>query len=184
MCGCKRHYDMTSRCTCMCASHAEIRDEQRPEWRAGDLALVTAYNHSEPYRAFFDGDTWRSCESPAFCVDRPTSHRPLLVINPEDREQVARLEAIYDKALREAAKYDGTEDVLQAALREFAADPKPEEPTGLGAVVLDSDGNQWVRVPDPAHPWVRAHREEGAYTHRTSWPCVDAVEVLAAGWSA
>lgn len=35
--------------------------------------------------------------------------------------------------------------------------PKPEEPTGLGAVVTDADNVTWVRVQtENAAPWMRA----------------------------
>lgn len=98
------------------------------QWKPGDVAMVSAYNRPEPYRAHFDGKTWREYAGNAFCVDQPTSHRPLVVIDPEDRAQVARLLTIY------LTEYDGMDSrpqkgevrCMQAALRRLIADPKPK----------------------------------------------------------
>lgn len=62
-----------------------------------------------------------------------------VVIHPDDREQVERLRTAL-------VHYYGSTSILQAALRGFAnpTPPKPDEPTGLGAVVEDAKGDQWV----------------------------------------
>jgi hypothetical protein len=75
--------------------------------------------------------------------------RPLVVIDPEDREQVQRLEAEMSRGMGWRRLDDGPRvDALQAALREIATPtpPKPEEPKGLGAVVEDGEGYYWVRA--------------------------------------
>jgi hypothetical protein len=78
---------------------------------------------------------------------------PLVVIDPEDREQVDRLVRSYHNQ-----NLFSVVDDMQAALREFAdpKPPKPAEPTGLGAVVEDADGS----ALDPR----RATHPEGATT--------------------
>ena len=50
-------------------------------YESGTVAMVTALNRSTPWRAFFDGKTWRECGSDGFCVDSPTSIRPLVVLD-------------------------------------------------------------------------------------------------------
>jgi hypothetical protein len=51
---------------------------------AGTVAMVTALNRPTPYRAFFDGQTWREFGADAFCVDVPTDVRPLVVLDLAD----------------------------------------------------------------------------------------------------
>jgi hypothetical protein len=127
------------------------------EWQRGDVAFIPGVG-----RALMTGCGWLSqgMRSPAHAVEAYLDPRPLVVIDPEDREQVERLGG-------------GTGHVnvnwLQDRLRAFA-DPKPEEPTGLGAVVECDDGATFVRVGlTIANPWVRAGF--GTY-HR--WSEIDA----------
>ena len=62
--------------------------------------------------------------------------------------------------------------------------PKPEEPKGLGAVVLDRDGNRWVRVdPNPGDNVLGAWESEFSPTNKT-YSHIDAVEVLSEGVTA
>jgi hypothetical protein len=54
--------------------------------------------------------------------------------------------------------------------------PKPAEPTGLGAVVEDAAGQQWVRITNPNQtPWMRG----GSFPRQ--WRHIDAVKVLSEG---
>ena len=110
-------------------------------------------------------------------VKNPEMFNLVAVIDPEDAEAVKRLA----DAMRVAATEDGQTD-LAAALRQFAK-PRPKEPTGLGAVVEDSDGWHWVRVDDPPHSWVRSLRDEAwaSHTQRSRWQHIDAVRVLSEG---
>lgn len=97
--------------------------------------------------------------------------RPLAVIDPEDDEQVARLENILEAmGCRIGAS-------VPAALREFAdpTPPKPDEPTGLGAVVEDTDGDRYVRHHGDCKPWLPAE------SFAVSWQDVPAVRVLSEG---
>jgi hypothetical protein len=126
-----------------------------PEWRDGKPVL--------PRRIEFDG-------------------HPLAVIDPEDREQVERL---IMSAWPYAYEQKGMSDNLQTALRELANPPtqKPDEPTGLGAVVEAADG-RWVRIAIGRYGWVRGdnmlqfdERFDG-----TLWNDIAAVKVLSDGW--
>jgi hypothetical protein len=152
------------------------------EWKPGDVALV---------------DSWRGKGQIAFRVGRGENigwcvldgtdsrgldddevgdnARPVVVIDPEDAEQVERLAS----ALFDVCAYSATHSPIKlaAALREFArpTPPRPEEPTGLGAVVEDAEGKRWVRsVVTPARPW---------YTRNKSkpWDEIVAVRVLSEG---
>lgn len=66
---------------------------------------------------------------------------------------------------------------MQAALREFAnpTPPKPEEPTGEWAVVMDANGNVWTRMND-VH-WSSA----ASPNNRQTWGELDVVRVLSEG---
>ena len=71
--------------------------------------------------------------------------KPVVVIDPEDRDAVARLYDLYASAPSDVGLRG--HEFLAHALREFAnpKSPKPEEPTGLGAVVEAADGRRWCR---------------------------------------
>jgi hypothetical protein len=150
------------------------------EFKPGDVAMITAYNQPEPYRAYYDGKTWRECDGNCFCVDVPMSVRPLVVIDPEDREQVERLMDPLRRMVF-APHACGAMDCLTTALREFAkpTPPKPAEPLGLGAVVEDAEGLRWVHYlgrvgwkwcgSGPDHDGVREYAD------------IDAVRVLSEG---
>ena len=107
--------------------------------------------------------------------------RRLVVIDAEDRRQVEQLEA----AVREAngwnmLHHERRTAALQAALREFAdpKPPRPEEPTGLGAVVEATHGNYFVRSErNPDRPWDR--RGGGVCSY--GWGEIDAVRVISEG---
>lgn len=73
---------------------------------------------------------------------------PVVVIDPEDREQVALILSHYHDWKWTDDMASASISDMQAALREFAnpTPPKPDEPTGLGAVVEDDAGTRWVRT--------------------------------------
>lgn len=80
---------------------------------------------------------------------------PVVVIDPEDREQVERLVGVFSSQ-RDwwADTRRQRSNAMQAALREFAnpKPPKPEEPTGLGAVVEDV-GDVWIKTETEGAGW-------------------------------
>lgn len=162
------------------------------EWQPGDVALVNDCTRPDA--------PWKpaTCLEPAIPGERETvwrlhdtggrvwgsvsEARPLVVIDPEDREQVARL--LDDYWERVTSNYvlsvEQKRDAMQAALREFAnpAPPKPAEPTGLGAVVEDAEGDFWVytglRDADDARWFYHG-------LNRRKYAAIHAVRVLSEG---
>jgi hypothetical protein len=66
--------------------------------------------------------------------------------------------------------------LIATALESATKPPKPAEPTGLGAVVEDAAGQQWVRITNPNQtPWMRG----GSFPRQ--WRHIDAVKVLSEG---
>ena len=106
--------------------------------------------------------------------------RPLVVIDPEDREQVERLARICHDL--DGVELDNPEPMttrglaMRQALRSLIAPPKPPEPTGLGAVVEDEDGEAWVRYArqHSTAPWVNG-------TTSVEWEDIAAVRILSEG---
>lgn len=135
------------------------------EWKPGDVALVRGkvcirahgkWEHGLPDRFAFDDD------------DRA---RPLVVIDPENREQVERL-------MRAARNNDtvGVES-MQSALRSLITPPKPGEPKHIGAVVLDEDGEEWTLArPFANNKWINSRTADYA-----TYPQIAAVRVLSEG---
>ncbi|GAB3776651.1 hypothetical protein FB382_004357 [Nocardioides ginsengisegetis] len=158
------------------------------EWKPGDVAIVTNQSGESGRAIRFSGspeDGWFA-ERDGIGGDL-TDARPLVVIDPENREQVERLCNLVDGAFNDT-RIDGTgptsTELAQAALREFAnpTPPKPEEPTGLGAVVVDEKGRLWVNLTDPkcsthTDPWVSVHDPD----RWASYADIAAVKVLSGG---
>lgn len=158
------------------------------EWKPGDVALHPDYGLSVvtercgrhslalgPHWHHAVG-SWNSLNDPLSCG----KYRPLVVIDPEDREQVARLANAITMEMY-AGDSVAAGDVA-AALREFAnpTPPKPEEPTGLGAVVEDAEGLHWVRIQTLySSPWVRRGTVITGGLHK--WSDINAVKVLSEG---
>src|SRR5690606_604511 len=95
-------------------------------------------------------------------VSQTDYYRPLVVIDPDDVTQTdAVLRSLKYLAMNQGVLHltleqlfgDEQSSLFQAALREFAnpTPPKPDEPTGLGAVVEDANGEKWVRTGKPSH---------------------------------
>lgn len=95
--------------------------------------------------------TWRDGRKviPAFVT---LDSRKFLLIDPEDREQVALILSQYHSWKWNAEIAEASITDMQAALRLLLtpAEPpkpvKPPEPMGLGAVVEDDLGEKWVRL--------------------------------------
>lgn len=155
------------------------------EWKPGDLISVP-FSRGR-IRAFVQpgcgahtehGEYWTSRSVEAFDMVRP-----LVVIDPESREDVERLARGYVKTWLGPREGVSPETVgqMQAALREYAnpTPPRLEEPTGLGAVVEDAEGGRWIRRDVHAAPWANA----AGNAFPVTWASIDAVHVLSAGWS-
>lgn len=165
------------------------------EWKPGDVARVTIASRlnggvSEYIALNVGAFGWHGVSAgegagrltdneEAFRIER----RPLVVIDPEDHEQVVRLATLYNAA---TVDYTIGARPLADALREFATPtpPKPDEPIGLGAVVegaaYTDDVRRFVRVSDRA-PAVWMDDESNC---RHDWAEIDVVRVLSEGWTA
>lgn len=167
------------------------------DWKPGDVARIDDDILDDAARTLFRTEAgWVDAEGdgrPAVSDVTVTriAHR-LAVIDPEDRAQVDRL---LDAFLRHPTDmdperyrsgypeaYDRYADAMRAALREYAdpRPPKPDEPTGLGAVVEDAGGRRWVR----ASTLTTVRHWRGCDDHsqgRRRYAEIDAVRVLSEG---
>jgi len=114
--------------------------------------------------------------------DTAESVRPLVVIDLEDGSSARRLTDLFYEAQggdRDPHHYGR----MQQALREFAnpTPPKPEEPTGLGAVVEDAEGAIWIHVyAEECRLWAKGG-EVSLLGHWRSYADINAVRVLSEG---
>lgn len=158
------------------------------EWKPGDVAVASYNDEVKVYlrvesRYVTDfASRWQAQDgSHSFDFSKADWWRHLVVIDPEDAEQVERLVAcVYEQP---ADLKKRTKEHWQQALREYA-NPKPPiiEPTGLGAVVEDSRGRTWIRYlrPGTSAPWLWSEAPE--HVERLSvWSAIDAVAVLSDG---
>lgn len=123
------------------------------DWKPGDVAMVRSRKYpdeipDEP-RILGGADGARWWGTTGFLRDEDAEIvRPLVVIDPEDREQVERLLHRYHSWKWTADIANASITDMQDALREFAnpTPPKPDEPRGLYAVVEDDRAVEWVRA--------------------------------------
>ena len=154
------------------------------EYKPGAFALVQK-NGGEWHRAMFAEDGEWICRHGINC--RPDDVRPLVVLDLEDREQTARLADLFCEARwchTKSGDSDECDPLTRSAMREalaaFVKPPKPAEPTGLGAVVEDENGDKWVR-------WCQQHRSGRVWKHSFatgeyhSYADIAAVRVLSEG---
>jgi hypothetical protein len=122
------------------------------EWKPGDVAVITSDSRHAGKRAMFCDDGGDRQAWAVECTDGLTMHygarelRPLVVIDPEDREDVERV--------RDALWRGGHLDDWQAALRSLA-NPTPSrigEPGTWGVVeascVHSDERREWMRHRD------------------------------------
>lgn len=164
------------------------------EWKPGDVAMVNDCTRPDaPWesatcvaaRTPNREATWLLHDTAGEVWSSVSDARPLVVIDPEDREQVEALILAWAKKEPGARIDDLAVGVTraQAALRSLIADPKPAEPMGLGAVVEDADGDLWFRMAIKNHTWAgevwqRQHASVGRWS---TWDTVAAVKVLSEG---
>ena len=120
---------------------------------------------------YTDGHKW-ICLHGLDC--KPNEARPVLVIDPEGSD-------VNSLIARLGTAYRGSCHDMRTALRSLLSPPKPEEPTGLGAVVEDAKGRLWTNT-HRIRAWYCA--DEGAIGERPSrYADIDAVKVLSEGVS-
>lgn len=173
------------------------------KWKPGDVAMVKneygVWNQCIRTLLAGQGWVWRPGCADVFYLDEVVQDaRRLVVIDPDDREQVERLaKALHSSEVGEGKaapwenqfpswRSDRIENAQQA-LREFAnpTPPKPEEPTALGAVVEDAEGRRYVVnyvFDDGSVRWYGPDWKRGddCY-HHPNWRDLAAVRVLSEG---
>lgn len=168
------------------------------EWKPGDVVMIDAdYSRFDGQLGVVveeEGGTWAvivPTHDPEPMAFGAKTLRPLVVIDPENPEDVERLADAWDDAHYSGPLPDAGMPLrdlrMQAALREFATPtpPRPEEPTGLGAVVEDAEGERWVRVTVENKTWPGECWQDryGDKVRWTKYVDIDAVRVLSEGWS-
>lgn len=172
------------------------------EWKPGDVVtatvkgresvrLVAGWSKYEPRLRWCEmSPRWGDGDDDEcwFVPSQVTDHRPLVAIDPEDREAVERLARALPLHWNLEQPDDPdlfTESVneIAAALREYAnpKPPRPDEPQGLGAVVQREDGSRWVLG---AKGWTNLDAS-GRFLNWSNWSDVnelsDVVRVLSPG---
>lgn len=153
-----------------------------------DVRLVAGWSRYEPRLRWCElSPRWGDGDDDEcwFMPNQVTDARPLLVIAPEDRDQVERLVSLLHETpwFRDQSPNKPTHtSVLQNALRAMLAPPKPpkpEEPLGLGAVVVDADGKRWSRCANEYDNGTAVWYRPGQGW--TVWCDIDAVGILSQG---
>lgn len=154
------------------------------EWKPGDVAMVSNGEDVawrgivRPRRAANDALEFAYVTGGFDMVGELAegyAARPLLVIDPEDREQVERLaKAVWDRPPNE----DGA-DAFQNALRSLLSPPTPEEPTRDGALIACELSGRPGRAVLLAGSWT--FYGQHLRDHSAHWGDFDAVEVLSEG---
>ncbi len=146
------------------------------EWKPGDVAALQHVTNGDFTPALRVKGGWRCAKfdddqlHPDGAQQHLKSLRPLLVIDPEDREQALRLALAYcmtwtDNPRPETSAVQKAADQLQVALRSLLAPPRPDEPKQIAAVVQDFAG-VWVRTDGPNNrPWQSNDETRGKWSH-------------------
>lgn len=154
------------------------------DWKPGDVAVVTLTDGTEvrALYTFRGGSPWVTVATASY--EKGIAARPLVVIDPEDFEQVSRLAHTIAHTFHSTSD-NIYADGIQAALREFAepTQPKPNEPTGRYAVVEDAEDQEWVAIdpPNPGYRWQLLGKAPNGLTMYSRWDDIAAVRVLSEG---
>lgn len=149
------------------------------EWKPGDVAMLRCddidcevYEHSG---IFGKSGEWWLLDVGEYALSKDVEPiRPLVVIDSEDREQVERLRF----EIADLVSYSQ----LREALDTFAdpKPPRPDEPTGLGAVIEDDRGWLWTKARTHDHGLNWREQWGGRWEN---WVDLDVARVLSEGWS-
>lgn len=162
------------------------------EWKPGDVAAVGGQ------RVFRHGGefAWTNDFGSRFATMTSLTARPLIVIDPEDREAVERLTEVYKTEFYRGKSYEPQPsaestaqrtDAMQAALRSLLTPERPDEPTLPGALVRERDQRVvWVRTTLGARPGEKSWRVAHAFDDAplTKYDDIPGpLEALHEGWS-
>ena len=162
------------------------------EWKPGDVAIwdidgqteVIYFRHGGPD---WDEPGWQTGDN-GEGYPTPEQLRPAVVIDPEDVPLDDLLRALdrwhqWSSLAHEQAAIKALFDQIA----EQTKPPKPDEPTGLYARVVDDSGAAWVRTAEQSSVWRRELRngdgrrylipQDGCRT----WDEITAVRVLSDG---
>lgn len=125
------------------------------EWEPGTVAMVTdgrgeylALRRTPGATSYWVGNVRHATDG------KVTSVRPLLVLDPDDPDQMRELERRLSAADWSASDFTTNRvDAISVTVRAMLPKPtpvKPAEPAGLGAVVEDIHGYLWTRFRE--HP--------------------------------
>lgn len=148
------------------------------DWKPGDIVLIDLSSKGlESRRAMREGNAFVDVCGAVWSDD--ANVRPLVVIDPEDRDQVERLASAFVDEQSERGHRGVWWTDLQVALRSLLEQPNPDEPTGLGAIVEDVTGEKWIRgtarIAD--FDWINADD----FTRSRAYRNIAAVRVLSEG---
>lgn len=149
------------------------------KWEPGTVALVTTIRGKEFVGIRRDAGPSYWVGSGAHATDSVTAKiRPLLVLDPDDPDQMRELW----EGWRDSHSPNGA-TAMTEAVRAMLPKPtpvKPAEPTGLGAVVEDADGDFWVYggmrsiLDGETRIWLHAEKKD-------TYAKINAVKVLSEG---
>lgn len=144
------------------------------EWEPGDMAMVTWYAHDKSVeRAMWSGSGWLGGPTGIIPQSMVADARPLVVIDPEDMEQVQRLTGDIPLA---------DQDDVQQALREFAS-PSPRVEPERYSVIEDADGIEWVKADEVGFCWQRLGQPSSEHNAYSPWMSLrHPVRILAPGY--
>ena len=143
------------------------------DWKPGDVAVITSGGNKGRVgliSATVGEETYLPVALPdgeeeggvAVLAYGQRSVRPLVAIDPDDQQDRARFHQM-------AINYIRGDWTAQESMRGLSTPPKPDEPTGLGAVVEDADGGVWIRAARIAHAW---HHPMGKWAEYRDIPAV------------
>lgn len=152
------------------------------EWKPGDVALVEVGCESNRHRGMFLFGGWRYGDDKWVANDPAiVTARPLVVIDPEDREKVTSLIRAVDLAAGHdtTAVYPHRIQNFTVALRSLVTPPKPDEPKGWLSAVEDADGNRWCLHGGPTEPGLEWYSPD--LNARRPYSHIAAVRILSEG---
>lgn len=99
-----------------------------------------------------------------------------LTYSEREAREVARAIHYFDSNVSATYEDHDRMGLIASAIQRALPPPKPDEPLGLGAVVVDADGGQWVRIGRKrGNVWYQPHGKYWRYMD------INAVKVLSEG---